>query len=68
MTKLEIILILYVLGFLITAILAYVGIKKDNGTRGDYFVVLITSIFFWWIFLPISFYENYLKDFLNKKL
>ena len=68
MTNLEIIPILYFLGYLITNILAYIVIKQNNGTRGDYFVCLITNTIFWWIFLPISFYENYLKDFLNKKL
>lgn len=68
MTTLQIIEILYILGFLITAILSYVVVRQDNGTRGDYFVLLVTSIFLWWIFLPVSFYENYLKDFFNKKL
>ena len=68
MTTLEIIEILYILGFLITAVLSYVAIRQDNGTRGDYFVVLVASIFLWWIFLPASFYENYLQDFFNKKL
>lgn len=68
MTNLEIILILYIIGYLITNILAYAVIKQNNGTRRDYFVLLITNTIFWWIFLPISFYENYLKDFLNKKL
>lgn len=68
MTNLEIISILYVLGFLITSILGYIEYKSVHSTRGDYFQFLIASIIFWWIFLPISFYENYLKDFLNKKL
>jgi len=68
MTTSEIILIIYIIGYLITALLSYVVVKQDNGTRGDYFVLLITSTLFWWVFLPLSFYENYVKDFLNKKL